>query len=219
MSAKANHDVRMQQYLDSLPAEGPKPRLLLHSCCAPCSTAVVERLAQKLDITLFYYNPNIDSAQEHERRAQELLRLAQAHGEAVIIPYAPERFYEAVRGLEQAPEGGARCERCFALRLREAARYARAEGFDLFTTTLTISPMKNAALLNQLGEQIAAEEGAHFLNSDFKKRGGYLRSTQLSRDMGLYRQDYCGCVFSRLEKERRQGAALEKDRPKENYAE
>lgn len=211
--ARPNYDARMQAWLDSLPKGGVKPRLLLHCCCAPCSTAVVERLQERLDITLYYFNPNIDTLGEHERRAEELRRLARHSGlgsQAVVTPYQPERFLEAVRGLEREKEGGARCEACFGLRLREAARHAKAGGFDLFTTTLTISPMKSAPLLNRLGEAIGAQEGVPFLCSDFKKRGGFLRSTQLSRALGLYRQDYCGCAFSRAERERRLAAAPRK---------
>ena len=195
-----NPDLQMQALLDALPQDGPKPRLLLHACCAPCSTAVLERLAQRLDITLFFYNPNIDTQAEFARRSEELGRLASRSGlsgEPIILPYTPEIFYQAVKGLEGVQEGGARCEACFKLRLREAAAYAACHGFDYFTTTLTISPMKNAALLNGLGQAIGLEEGIAFLPSDFKKRGGYLRSTQLSKEYGLYRQDYCGCVFSR----------------------
>lgn len=195
-----NHDLQMQALLDALPQDGPKPRLLLHACCAPCSSAVLERLAQRLDITLFFYNPNIDTQAEFSRRAEELGRLASRSGlsgEPVILPYTPEAFYQAVKGLEEEAEGGARCEACFKLRLREAAAYAARNGFDYYTTTLTISPMKNAALLNVLGQAIGLEEGIAFLPSDFKKRGGYLRSTLLSKEYGLYRQDYCGCVFSR----------------------
>lgn len=195
-----NPDAQMQALLDALPQDGPKPRLLLHACCAPCSTAVLERLTQRLNITLFFYNPNIDTQAEFSRRAEELGRLASRSGlsgEPLILPYTPEAFYQAVKGLEEEAEGGARCEACFKLRLREAAAYAARNGFDYYTTTLTISPMKNAALLNGLGQAIGLEEGIAFLPSDFKKRGGYLRSTQLSKEYGLYRQDYCGCVFSR----------------------
>lgn len=203
-----NHDTLMQAFIDSLPKDGPRPRLLLHCCCAPCSTAVLERLHQHFDITVYYDNPNIDTAAEHDLRARELQAFTARSGladEAVIQPYDPASYYAAVRGLEQEPEGGARCERCFALRLRNAARYAAAHGYDYYTTTLTISPMKNAALLNALGEQMGQEENIPFLNSDFKKRGGYLRSTELSRQYGIYRQDYCGCVFSRAARDRRLG--------------
>ena len=205
---RPNHDALMQALIDSLSKDGPRPRLLLHCCCAPCSTAVLERLHQHFDITVFYDNPNIDTAAEHDLRARELKTFTARSvlaDEAVIQPYDPASYYAAVCGLEQEPEGGARCERCFALRLRNAARYAAAHGYDYYTTTLTISPMKNAALLNALGEQMGQEENIPFLNSDFKKRGGYLRSTELSRQYGIYRQDYCGCVFSRAARDRRLG--------------
>lgn len=203
---QTNHDRRMQQLLDQLKEEGRRPRLLLHCCCAPCSTAVMERLHEAMDITLFYCNPNIDSLAEHERRREELARFSELsglHAGLVAVPYAPQAYREAIRGLEHTPEGGARCEACFRLRLAQAAAYAAQHGFDWFTTTLTISPMKSAALLNRLGEEAAARAGSAFLNSDFKKRGGYPRSTELSRQFRLYRQDYCGCALSRMERDRR----------------
>ncbi len=205
-----NADRALQELMDNLALTGKRPRLLLHCCCAPCSTAVIERLAQRFDITLYYYNPNIDTLEEHDLRARELLRLAGDSGltkGAVTVPYDPEAYLAAVRGLEQEREGGGRCERCFALRIRQSARYAAEQGFDYFTTTLSISPMKSAALLNRLGERIAAEEGVAFLQADFKKRGGYLRSTQLSKQYGIYRQDYCGCAFSKKEREARRNQA------------
>ncbi len=194
----------MQALIDQLTAEGRRKSLLLHCCCAPCSTAVLKRLHECFDITVYYYNPNIDSLEEHNLRARELEYFVGQSGLAmacVIVPYEPKVYYEAVRGYEQEPEGALRCEICFALRLRHAAHYATLHHFDYFTTTLTISPMKNASLLNRLGEQTAAQTGTRFLNSDFKKRGGYLLSTQLSKEYGIYRQDYCGCVFSKTARE------------------
>ena len=198
-----NYDRRMQVMMEGLKREGKRPRLLLHSCCAPCSTAVLTRLCEGFDITVFYYNPNIDSREEHDLRAKELEAFVEDSGlalGAVIIPWEPKLFYENVRGLEGEKEGGKRCEVCFGLRLDRTARYAAEHGYDLFTTTLTISPMKSAPLLNRIGEEAAKRAGAVFLNSDFKKRGGYLLSTQLSREYGIYRQDYCGCVFSKRER-------------------
>ena len=189
--------------MEGLKREGKRPRLLLHSCCAPCSTAVFTRLCESFDITVFYYNPNIDTRDEHDLRARELEAFVEDSGlalGAVIIPWEPKVFYERVRGLEREKEGGKRCEVCFGLRLDRTARYAAEHGYDLFTTTLTISPMKSAPLLNRIGEEAAKRAGAVFLNSDFKKRGGYLLSTQLSREYGIYRQDYCGCVFSKRER-------------------
>ena len=198
-----NYDRRMQAMMEGLKREGKRPRLLLHSCCAPCSTAVLTRLCEGFDITVFYYNPNIDTREEHDLRARELEAFVEDSGlalGAVIIPWEPKVFYERVRGLEREKEGGKRCEVCFGLRLDRTARYAAEHGYDLFTTTLTISPMKSAPLLNRIGEEAAKRAGAVFLNSDFKKRGGYLLSTQLSREYGIYRQDYCGCVFSKRER-------------------
>ena len=198
-----NYDSKMQALMEGLKREGKRPRLLLHSCCAPCSTAVLKRLAEGFDITVFYYNPNIDTREEHDLRARELEAFVEDSGlalGAVIIPWEPKLFYEQVRGLEGEKEGGKRCEVCFGLRLDRTARYAAEHGYDLFTTTLTISPMKSAPLLNRIGEEAAKRAGAVFLNSDFKKRGGYLLSTQLSREYGIYRQDYCGCVFSKRER-------------------
>ena len=198
-----NYDSKMQALMEGLKREGKRPRLLLHSCCAPCSTAVLKRLAEGFDITVFYYNPNIDTREEHDLRAKELEGFVGESGlalGAVIIPWEPKLFYENVRGLEGEKEGGKRCEVCFGLRLDRTARYAAEHGYDLFTTTLTISPMKSAPLLNRIGEEAAKRTGAVFLNSDFKKRGGYLLSTQISREYGIYRQDYCGCVFSKRER-------------------
>ena len=198
-----NYDRRMQAMMEGLKREGKRPRLLLHSCCAPCSTAVLTRLCEGFDITVFYYNPNIDTRDEHDLRAKELETFVNDRGlalDTVIIPWEPKLFYERVRGLEGEKEGGKRCEVCFGLRLDRTARYAAEHGYDLFTTTLTISPMKSAPLLNRIGEEAAKRAGAVFLNSDFKKRGGYLLSTQLSREYGIYRQDYCGCVFSKRER-------------------
>ncbi|NCB35681.1 MAG: epoxyqueuosine reductase QueH [Clostridia bacterium] len=193
----------MQALMEGLKREGKRPRLLLHSCCAPCSTAVLTRLCESFDITVFFYNPNIDTRDEHDLRAKELETFVNDSGlalDTVIIPWEPKLFYERVRGLEGEKEGGKRCEVCFGLRLDRTARYAAEHGYDLFTTTLTISPMKSAPLLNRIGEEAAKRAGAVFLNSDFKKRGGYLLSTQLSREYGIYRQDYCGCVFSKRER-------------------
>ncbi len=198
-----NYDRNMQALMDQLKQEGKRPRLLLHCCCAPCSTAVLKRLHEGFDITVYYYNPNIDTLGEHELRARELQSFIKDSGlalDAVIIPYEPKVFYQKVKGLEKEWEGGARCEVCFGMRLDHTARYALDHGYDYFTTTLTISPMKSAPLLNRLGEAAAKRTGAAFLNSDFKKRGGYLLSTQLSKEYGIYRQDYCGCVFSKRER-------------------
>lgn len=184
------------------------PTLLLHSCCAPCSSYVIEYLSRYFEITVFYYNPNISPEEEYRYRTEEVKRLIRElpteHPVHFIEgKYDPERFYEAARGLEKVPEGGERCEKCFRLRLSEAAEYAKKGGFDYYTTTLTISPMKNAALLNSIGMEEAEGRSIVWLPSDFKKKNGYHRSVELSQEYGLYRQDFCGCVFSRMEADER----------------
>jgi len=180
------------------------PTLLLHSCCAPCSSAVLERLTRYFSVTVFYYNPNIDPEEEYRHRVDEQKRLISelpvCHPVSFLEGrYEPERFYRTVSGLEEVQEGGARCFACYELRLREAARAAYDGGYDWFTTTLSVSPLKNAEKLTEIGEAVGEEYGVRFLPSDFKKRDGYKRSVELSKLYGLYRQNYCGCVFSKRE--------------------
>ena len=195
---RVNYDREMQKILSELKKTGNKPALLMHACCAPCSSACLERLKDFFDITVYYYNPNIDSGKEYAKRSAEQERLCKALGvDFIAESYAPEEFYAVAKGLEDAPEGGARCEKCFYLRLKKTAEKAEEKGFEYFTTTLTLSPLKNAALLNETGERAAGETGVKWLPSDFKKKGGYLRSIELSEEYGLYRQNYCGCIFSK----------------------
>lgn len=182
--------------------KGAKPSLLLHACCAPCSSYVLEYLSEYFNITLFFYNPNIAPEEEYRFRADELCRLVREMGlsDSVSIlegNYEPERFEALAKGLETLREGGARCERCFRLRLSEAAIAAKNGGFDYFTTTLSISPHKNAVLLNSIGKELSEEYGVPYLFSDFKKKNGYKRSCELSEQFSLYRQNYCGCIYSR----------------------
>lgn len=175
-------------------------KVLLHCCCAPCATACLERL-KGLDVTCFYYNPNIMPEEEYVKRGVELDKLCAIIGVPLIkCDYAAEEFIEAARGFESEREGGARCEKCFYLRLKKTAEFARDNGFDYFCTTLTVSPHKNSALINLIGERISAETGAAFLPSDFKKRDGYKNSVLLSEKYGLYRQNYCGCTYARESK-------------------
>lgn len=205
MQPKRNYQKELDQLIASL--EGRRPTLLLHACCAPCSSYVLEYLSQFFEITLFYYNPNIAPESEYRYRVSELKRLV-----AEMLPdsgitvlegqYDPERFLRAVKGLESEPEGGARCMVCYRLRLEESARVAREMGCEYFTTTLSISPLKNAQALNDIGGELAPIYQTKYLHSDFKKREGYKRSIQLSAEYGLYRQDYCGCAFSKAERER-----------------
>ena len=218
MNQKVNYQLELEKELKRLPDR--HRRLFLHSCCAPCSSYCLEYLRQYFDITVFYYNPNITFPEEYRHRVEEQKRLI---GEMNARPdscgrisfvegaYEPARFLEAARGLEDCPEGGERCFACYALRLSEAARTAAEGGYDYFTTTLSISPLKNAGKLNAIGEAAGERYGVRYLPSDFKKKGGYQRSIELSREYGLYRQDYCGCVFSKAEREGRSADSGKKD--------
>ncbi len=212
MQAHRNYQKELEKILSALgAAHGSMPRLLLHSCCAPCSSYCMEYLREYFRITVFYYNPNITEQEEYRKRVQEEIRLIEAYNhqaeeweaggpakiEILEGDYDPSRFLDMARGLEDCGEGGERCFRCYELRLRESAETAKKLGFDYFTTTLTISPLKNAAKLNEIGEGLAEEYGVRWLPSDFKKRGGYQRSIELSKEYDLYRQNYCGCVFSK----------------------
>ncbi|MFR2793353.1 MAG: epoxyqueuosine reductase QueH [Eisenbergiella sp.] len=209
---KVNYQAELEKLIKQLP-DGHR-RLFLHSCCAPCSSYCLEYLKKYFDVTVFYYNPNISFGEEYRHRVEELKRLVEelnedaAGGNPIELeegPYEPERFFEAVKGMEDCPEGGERCFVCYELRLREAAKRAAEGGYDFFTTTLTISPLKNAQKLNEIGQRLGEEYGVACLPSDFKKKGGYQRSIELSREHDLYRQDYCGCVFSKKERERQEG--------------
>ena len=198
MSKQLNFAQQMDEVLKTL---GPaRPKLLLHACCGPCSSAVLEQLCEHFEITVLYYNPNTWPAAEYHRRGEELERfVAAAHPLGVTVVedrYDPQEFYSAVAGLEQEPERGNRCTVCYRLRMRRAAQYAQEHGFAWFTTTLSISPHKDASRINEIGQALEAEFGVKHLPSDFKKHNGYLRSLQLSEEYGLYRQDYCGCEFS-----------------------
>ena len=197
-----NYQKELDKTIARLQAENRTPTLLLHACCAPCSSYVLEYLSRYFQITVLYYNPNISPRAEYDTRAEELKRLI---GEMEFIhpvkllvgEYEPEKFYSMAKGMEELPEGGERCFRCYEQRLRYTAGLAKEQGFDYFTTTLSISPLKNAAKLNEIGAKLAGEFGVEYLLSDFKKKNGYKRSVELSGEHGLYRQDYCGCVFSK----------------------
>ena len=198
---RINYQKELDKVIESLSQQEKVPTLLLHSCCAPCSSYVLEYLSNYFGITVFYYNPNIYPDEEYEMRVREQQRFIRAFPAKHPIDfiegaYDKERFYEMARGLEAVPEGGQRCFQCYELRLREAGELAKARGFDYFTTTLSISPMKNAEKLNEIGLRLAEELGVAYLCSDFKKRNGYKRSTEISKEYGMYRQDYCGCVYS-----------------------
>ncbi len=201
---KINYQSILDGELEKIKSGTSVPRLLLHACCAPCSSYVLEYLTRYFDITVYFYNPNITDAPEYKKRADELARLISLMPhenkiELVVSIHAPERFYTFTEGLESLPEGGARCFSCYRERLEATARYAaeHAGAYDYFATTLTVSPHKNAAKLNEIGEELSNEYGVRWLVSDFKKREGYKRSIELSHEYGLYRQDFCGCEFSR----------------------
>lgn len=174
------------------------PRVLLHACCAPCSSACLERLKDLASVTVLFYNPNIET-EEYLKRKGELIRFINETGWADFLDCDHEKdaYYAAVKGFEHEKEGGARCEKCFELRLDKTACLAKKLGYDFFATTLTVSPLKNAKLINEIGEKCEKEHGVKWLYTDFKKQGGYLRSIELSKEYCLYRQNYCGCVYSR----------------------
>lgn len=223
MQTSRNYQKELEKIICNLEiSAAAMPRLLLHSCCAPCSSYCMEYLREYFQLTVFYYNPNITEKEEYRKRVQEEIRLIeiynrqaaerraaeeQADGkpetgkplkiEIIEGDYEPERFLEMAKDLENCAEGGERCFRCYELRLRKTVKLAKERNFDYFTTTLTISPLKNAAKLNEIGERLAEEYGVRWLPSDFKKRDGYKRSIELSKEYGLYRQNYCGCVYSK----------------------
>lgn len=174
-------------------------RLLLHSCCGPCSSRCLELLKERFAVTVLYYNPNITDEKEYEKRKLEQVRLLRETGWADFLDcdYAPSEFFAVAKGYESEPEGGARCTRCFELRLGYTAKAAAQNGFPVFCSTLSVSPHKNAPLLNEIGQRVGAEYGVEWLCNDFKKQNGYLRSVQLAKEYSLYRQNYCGCAFSR----------------------
>ncbi len=199
---KINYQKILDKTVSGITETGRRPSLLLHACCAPCSSYVIEYLSKYFDITLLYYNPNISPVDEYVKRSEELIRLVKdmegiENVSVLSAPYTPSDFYEIARGLESLPEGGERCFKCYRLRLEYSAKYAREKGFDFFSTTLSISPHKNAEVLNTVGGELSDKYGVPYLFSDFKKKNGYKRSIELSVKYGLYRQDYCGCVYSK----------------------
>ncbi|MDD7434694.1 MAG: epoxyqueuosine reductase QueH [Peptoniphilaceae bacterium] len=198
---KTNYQLVLDKTLEQIRSLSAPPTLLLHSCCGPCSTYVLEYLSQYFSITVYYYNPNIYPPEEYfmrEREQEDFIRKLPAKYPIHFLAarYDPQEYYEAVKSHEKDPEGGERCLLCYGLRLREAARVAKENGFDYFTTTLSISPHKDSQALNRIGGELAEEIGVKYLFSDFKKRDGFRRSTMLTQEYQMYRQDYCGCVFS-----------------------
>ncbi|MFQ6752321.1 MAG: epoxyqueuosine reductase QueH [Clostridia bacterium] len=192
---KIDYNKLMHEEISNL---GDKPRLLLHCCCAPCSSAVIERISKYFDITYFYYNPNIDTNDEFNRRREEFDKL---NVKIVCMPYDHDEFLNVVKGRELDQEGGDRCRICIAQRMDRAFQYAVENGYDMVTTTLSISPHKDAQFINELGERLEEKFGIKYLHADFKKENGYLRSIEICRELGIYRQDYCGCEFARNNEE------------------
>lgn len=198
---KINYQVELDKILREIKDENRVFKLLLHSCCAPCSTYVLEYLSDYFEIGVLYYNPNIypkEEFQYREREQEELISKLKTKNPIRVIKatYNPNEFYDSVKGYEKEKEGGKRCGLCFELRLREAAKVAKEKGFDYFTTTLSISPHKDSQLLNEIGKKVSTIFGVKYLYSDFKKKNGFKRSVELTREYNMYRQDYCGCVFS-----------------------
>lgn len=211
--ANVNYQKELEKLIEQQQKEGRVPRLFLHACCAPCSSYVLEYLSRFFCITVFFYNPNISPKEEYDKRVVEIRRLLAEmkffHPVTLVEgEYRPEDFYAMARGLENVPEGGERCFKCYRLRMEEAARLAKEGEYDYFTTTLSISPLKNAGKINEIGQELEQIYQVEHLPSDFKKKNGYKRSIELSHEYGLYRQNYCGCVFSKRENEERQ--ALER---------
>lgn len=208
MKRNVNFQQKLDEKLVKIAESNVVPRLLLHVCCAPCSSYCLEYLSNYFEITLFFYNSNIAPKEEFDKRADELKRFIseiplQNPVYLEVGDYRPEEFYAMAKGLELLPEGGERCYKCYEQRLRETAEKCANEHYDYFTTTLSISPYKNAAWLNEIGERLANEYHLEYLYSDFKKKNGYKRSIELSQEYHLYRQDYCGCIYSRAERDRR----------------
>ena len=197
---KINYQIELDKTIKQITDKNIRPRLLLHSCCAPCSSYVLEYLTKYFDITVFFYNPNISPEQEYQHRVNEIKRLIKEmcpYVEFIEGKYEPERFYEMSKGLENEPERGARCLKCYRMRIEESAIAAKNGGFDYFTTTLSISPQKDSAALNAIGKAVSDIYGVDYLYSDFKKKNGYKRSIELSAKYSLYRQNFCGCIYSR----------------------
>ena len=203
---KGQYQRNLDIFINELKGEGRVPSLLLHSCCAPCSSYCIEYLSEFFDLTVFYYNPNIYPDEEYlmrVRQQQDFIKRFPAKRPVKFIEgdFEKERFYtEVAKGYEDCPERGERCRRCFYLRLSETAKRAKQEGLEYFATTLTISPQKDVEVLNEVGRQCAAEFGISYLETEFRKKGGYLRSCEISREYEMYRQDYCGCVYSMRER-------------------
>lgn len=201
-----NYNKVMEEEISKIVAEGKKPSVLLHSCCAPCSSHVIATLTPYFDITILYYNPNIEPYEEYEKRKQEEIRFINEYpnqNKLTIMDcdHDNKLYHETIKGLEQEKEGGARCIKCYYLRLDKTAQIAKDKKYDYFATTLTVSPLKNSNKLNEIGEYLSKKYNIKYLFSDFKKKNGYKHSIELSKEYNLYRQDYCGCIYSKEQRE------------------
>lgn len=215
---KINYDLAMENQLKEIKKSERKPKLLLHSCCAPCSSAILEFLQEYFEITIYFFNPNITFEEEYIKRLEEQREYHKKRGYKINViegRYNPEvDFFQKIKGLENEREGGKRCYQCYNLRLEETAKKAKEMEYEYFTTVLSISPMKNAQWINEIGEELGKKYGIKFLSGDFKKKSRYLRSIEISKEYELYRQDYCGCIFSKLEREK-----IEKEKREKNGGE
>ena len=199
-----NYQLKLEEILKE--NKDKTPKLLLHSCCAPCSSYVLEYLTNYFEITILFYNPNITKEEEYLKRLNEIKKLVETipHKNKIEVVegrYEPQEFFDIAKGLEDLKEGGERCFKCYKLRQEETAKYAKEHDYDFFTTTLSISPHKNANKLNEIGEELSLKYKVNYLYADFKKKGGYQRSIELSKKYDLYRQDYCGCIYSKRDRE------------------
>ena len=212
---KINYDLKMEEILKEVVQSGKKKRLLIHSCCGPCSSSVLEYLKDYFKIDIYFYNPNITMDYEYYARIveqKEMIEKLNYDMNVIEGIYDPKSdFFYKIKGLENEPEGGARCYSCYDLRIGETAKKAKEEGYDFFSTVLSISPMKNVNYINEIGEKYSKEYNIDFLFADFKKKNRYLRSVQISKELDMYRQEYCGCIFSKVEKEKRDREKAEKE--------
>ncbi|MCI7224131.1 epoxyqueuosine reductase QueH [Fusobacterium sp.] len=213
---KINYDLKMEETIKEIKEKGEKKKLLVHSCCGPCSSAVLEYLNNFFEIDIYFYNPNITIEYEYQHRIieqKEMIEKLEYNMNVIEGKYDPkDDFFDKVKGLENEKEGGTRCYTCYDIRIGETARKAKEENYDFFTTVLSISPMKNVNYINELGEKYSKEYKIPFLYADFKKKNRYLRSIQISKELNMYRQDYCGCIFSKIERENYEKEKAEKEK-------
>ncbi len=212
---KTNYSILMEEEIKKIKETSKKPKLLLHSCCAPCSSSVIELLLESFDVTVYYYNPNIYPAEEYYKRSKEQEKFCREYFKDFSVKviseeHKKEDFEKIANGFETAKEGGERCTLCYKLRLEKTAIFAKEKGYDYFASTLSVSPLKCAKRLNEIGQELSKKYGVKYLYNDFKKKNGYKRSIELSQEYDLYRQDFCGCIYSKMERERQKQGAEER---------